>query len=106
MQAVRRAEGDLERLNAQEGVSMVGMARDHYLSLPSDDRRQVLAGFVDAVMVRRSKGRGRNTDPVERRVHVLWRGQAPADLPRRRVASPIIPFDFDADHVVAGVVAG
>jgi site-specific DNA recombinase len=106
MQAVRRSKGELERLNAQEGVSTIGIARDHYLSLPTDDRRQVLAGFVDAVMVRRSKGRGRNSDPVDRRVQVLWRGQAPADLPRRRVASPIVPFDFDADDVVAGAASG
>lgn len=106
LQAVRQAEGELDRLNAHEGLATVGMARDHYLSLPTADRREVLGGFLDAVIVRRSRGRGRNTDPIDTRVKVLWRGQGPADLPRRRVASPIVAFDFDADDVVAGVAAG
>jgi hypothetical protein len=102
--AMRTAEAELDRLNAQVGMGAEGLTREHYLALPQPDRREVLAGFIDCVMVRRSRGRGRNVDPVGDRARILWRGQAPADLPRRRVASPIVPFDFE-DGVEPGVVA-
>jgi hypothetical protein len=67
----------------------------NYLDLSVTERREVLAGFVDCVMVRPSRGRGRNVDPVDRRARVLWRGQSPGDLPRRRVVNAIVPFDFE-----------
>ncbi len=102
--AVREAEAALDRLNLQVGLGSEGVTREHYLALPSDDRREVLAGFIDTVIVRRSRGRGRNVDPIGQRSRILWRGQAPADLPRRRVANPIVPFDFE-DRVEAGVAA-
>jgi DNA invertase Pin-like site-specific DNA recombinase len=102
--AVRDAEAELDRLNAQVGAVSQGLTRDHYLALPQDDRREVLGGFIDTVIVRRSRGRGRNVDPVDRRARILWRGEAPPDLPRPRVSSPIVSFEFD-DDVEAGVVA-
>jgi hypothetical protein len=55
------------------------------------------------VFVRRSRGRGRNVDPIDERSRILWRGQAPADLPRRRVVNPIISFDFDEHDIEAGM---
>jgi hypothetical protein len=102
LRAVREAEACLDRLNAQVGAVTQGLTRDHYSALPQGDRREVLAGFVDAVVVRRLRGRGRNADPLEDRLRILWRGEAPADLPRPRVANPIVSFDFD-DDVEAGV---
>lgn len=102
--AVREAETELDRLNLQAGLGSEGLTREHYLALPSGDRREVLAGFIDCVFVRRSRGRGRNVDPIDRRTRILWRGQAPTDLPRRRVANVIAPFDFE-DGVEAGVAA-
>jgi hypothetical protein len=102
--AVRIAEAELDRLNAQVGMGAEGLTREHYLALPQPDRREVLAGFIDCVMVRRSRGRGRNVDPISGRTRILWRGQAPADLPRRRVASPIVSFDFE-EGVETGVVS-
>jgi site-specific DNA recombinase len=102
--AVRNAEVALECLNLHVGLGREGLTREHYLALPSDDRREVLAGFIDCVIVRRSRGRGRNVDPIADRTRILWRGQAPADLPRRRVASPIAAFDFE-DGIESGVVA-
>jgi site-specific DNA recombinase len=102
--AVRDLEAELERVDQRIGVVREGLTRDHYLDLPLDDQREVLAGFIDCVMVRRSRGRGRNVDPIEVRSRVLWRGQAPADLPRRRVVNEIRSFDFE-DHVEAGVTA-
>jgi len=103
--AVREAEAELRQLDSRSSAALVGLTRDHYLALPTDDRREVLAGFLDAVMVRRSRGRGRNVDPIDRRTRILWRGDAPADLPRPRVTSPVVSFDFGEDHVEAGVTA-
>ena len=48
------------------GAAMSGLTRDHYLALSPADRREVLGGFIDTVMVRRSRGRGRNVDPIDR----------------------------------------
>jgi site-specific DNA recombinase len=104
VRAVRDAEAALGRIDQRIGLVREGLTRDHYLDLPVSDRRVVLAGFIDCVMVRRSRGRGRNVDPIDNRVRVLWRGQAPADLPRRRVINEIASFDFE-DHVEARVAA-
>lgn len=102
--AVREAEARLGQLDQRAEVAREGLTRDHFLDLPGDERREVLAGFMDCVFVRRSRGRGRNVDPIDTRARILWRGQAPPDLPRRRVVNPIISFDIEAD-VEAGVVA-
>jgi site-specific DNA recombinase len=104
LRAVREAEVELERLNTQIGAVREGLTRDHYLALPQSDRREVLAGFIDTIVVRRSRGRGRNVDPIDTRVRILWRGEAPADLPRRRVSGPIVSFEFEQD-VEPGMVA-
>jgi site-specific DNA recombinase len=102
LDGVRDLEAELERIEQRTAVVREGLTREHYLSLPLDDRREVLAGFIDCVMVRRSRGRGRNVDPVAERTRILWRGQAPADLPRRRVVNEIRSFNFE-DGVEAGV---
>lgn len=103
-EAVSEAEAELRRIDARIGAVMKGLTREHYLALPIDERREVLAGFVDCVFIRRSRGRGRNVDPVATRSRILWIGQAPADLPRRRVVNPITSFHFEED-VKAGVAA-
>lgn len=103
LEAVRQAGSALERLAGQSAAVKEGLTENHYLDLDVADRREVLGGFIDAIVVRRSRGRGRNTDAIEARVRVLWRGQAPADLPRSRVASEIVPFDFSEGEVEAGV---
>ncbi|HVT00394.1 MAG TPA: recombinase family protein [Solirubrobacterales bacterium] len=77
--------------------------RDDYLAMPLAERRSVLAGSIDAVMVRRSNGRGRNVDPTPERTRILWRGDAPEDLPRQRRRNAIRPFVFDGHEVPAGV---
>jgi hypothetical protein len=101
--SVRELEAELEKVDQRIGIVREGMTRQHYLDLPVSDRRQVLAGFIDCVFVRRSRGRGRNVDPIESRVRILWLGQAPLDLPRRRVINEIRSFDFE-DRVEAGVM--
>ena len=102
--AVREAEAELAQVDQRVGAVREGLTRDHFLALSVDDRREVLAGFIDAVVLRRGKGRGRNAEPISERVRILWRGQAPADLPRRRVVNEVKPFVFE-DDVEAGVTA-
>jgi DNA invertase Pin-like site-specific DNA recombinase len=87
----------LDQAEAQVGAIEEGPTRDAYLALSVDRQRRVLAGFIDCVMVRRSRGRGRNVDPVETRSRILWRGEAPDDLPRKRRANEIRPFAFEDD---------
>jgi site-specific DNA recombinase len=103
LRAVRGAEAELNRLDARVGAVAEGLTREHYLALPVPERREVLAGFIDTVFVRRSRGRGRNVDPIDERTRILWRGQAPDDLPRRRVVNPIVAFDFDKHDIEARV---
>ncbi len=86
-------------------ASSEGLAREHYLALRTDERREVLGGFLDAVFVRRSRGKGRNVDATTDRTRILWRGEALADLPRQRVVNDIRPFDFGESNVEAGVAA-
>jgi site-specific DNA recombinase len=97
LSAVRSLEAQLDRLERRADIASEGLTSQHYLALGVDERREVLGGFIDCVMVRPSRGRGRNADPIERRARVLWRGQGPADLPRRRVVNPIISFEFEDD---------
>lgn len=87
----------LDQAEAQFGAVEEGLTREAYLALDVDRQRRVLAGFIDCVMVRRSRGRGRNVDPVETRTRILWRGEAPDDLPRKRRANEIRSFDFEDD---------
>jgi site-specific DNA recombinase len=104
LRAVAEAEAERDRLDALVGAVEGGLTRDHYLALPTADRRQVLGEMIDAVFVRRSKGRGAHVDPIEGRVLILWRGEAPADLPRTRVVNDVLPFPWPEDDVVAGVL--
>lgn len=96
-------ERHADQADARRGPVEEGLTRDRYLELSVDRRRRVLAGFIDCVMVRRSRGRGRNVDPVDTRVRILWRGEGPDDLPRKRRANVIRPFDFE-DDVESGML--
>jgi hypothetical protein len=102
LKAVSDLESELEQIDQRAGVGRDGVTREHYRELGVDDRREVLGGFLDTIMVRPSRGRGRNVDPIERRARVLWRGEGPVDLPKRRVVNQIVSFEFE-DDVEAGV---
>jgi hypothetical protein len=104
LRAVQMAEAELERLDALSGPAQRGLTRDHYLALSIPERREILAELIDTVFVRRSKGRGRNMDPIETRVKILWRGEGPSDLPKKRVVSEIRSWPWPNDDVVTRVV--
>jgi site-specific DNA recombinase len=102
--AERQIEAELATVEQRLNVTRDGLTRDAYADLSISERREVISGFVDTIMVRPSRGRGRHVDPIERRLRILWRGQGPTDLPRRRVVNTIVSFEFE-DDVEAGVAA-
>lgn len=102
----REAEARLAQVTeAASATGRIRLIREDYLALSLAERRAILAGSIEAVMVRRSRGRGRNVDPTPERTRVLWRGEAPDDLPRQRRRNVIRPFVFAGDDVPAGVAA-
>jgi site-specific DNA recombinase len=63
--------------------------RDLWSDLSIEEQRRLLAAGIDAVMLRQGK-----TLPIEERALVLWRGEAPKDLPGRGRRVPLKPFEW------------
>ncbi len=60
-----------------------------YDELSLEERGRILSSSIDAVIV----AAGDTSAPLEERVRILWRGEAPDDLPRRgRDNGPIRPY--------------
>jgi hypothetical protein len=72
--------------------------RTTWPSLSLDERRRLLGAGIDAIMLRSGKRR-----PIEERALILWRGEAPDDLPRRGRRVPLAPFIWPDDDGVAGI---
>jgi len=78
---LEEAEAHLADLREAAGLGEVldlATLRSSWPELSVAERRQVLAGAIDAVFLRRV---GQRNVPVGERAIVLWRGEAPADLP-------------------------
>lgn len=81
-----------ELLAIQSTIGELDVTRDmldEWPSLPVSVKRTILASAIDAVMVKPASSGG-----LEDRVRILWRGEAPEDLPRRGRPQPIVPFRF------------
>lgn len=76
----------------------IATLRKTWSTLSLDERRRILGGGIDAIMLRS----GRRL-PIEKRVLILWRGQVPDDFPRRGNRVPLRPFLWPDDDVIAGV---
>ena len=69
----------------------VRVEREEYLAKPVEDRRLILTQAIDAVVV----SHGSADKPLDQRVQILWPGEGPDDLPRRRHDNgPIGAFDL------------
>ncbi len=68
---LRQASGPID------GAELVGL-RDSWDGLTVPEQREILAGAIDAVFLRSV---GRRNVPIGERAVVLWRGEAPVDLP-------------------------
>ncbi len=73
---------------ARESVAAAGIAFDSAIwpELTRVERRTVLSAGIDAIFVQPGRLN------VEGRTRVLWRGEAPHDLPRRGIAAEVRPF--------------
>jgi site-specific DNA recombinase len=73
-------------------------AIERYDELPIADRKRILGSSLDAVIVKR----GHAYIPIEKRVTILWRGQAPDDLPRRgRDNGPVRPYQPESARALS-----
>ena len=104
LKALRSAEQHRDEITSRLEQSAEGMTVDLYDQLDRPARRSVIAGFVDVVFLRRSSGgRGRHAPPVSERALILWAGQGPTDLPkRRRFGGPIRSFPWAEGKVEPG----
>jgi site-specific DNA recombinase len=106
VEAVEIAEERVAALRAsQVHPSLSGLTADAYRSLNREERGAVLAAMIDCVFVRNVGGpRGPQAVPIDdRRVRILWRGQAPPDLPAHNKASAVVPWTGFEDEPPAGV---
>ena len=83
---VDRLVGELARVHPSSSVEHTRSLVDSWPTLDVTEQRDVLAGAVDAVMVR--KGRL----PVDERAIVLWRGELPDTVPKRGRRVPLTSF--------------
>jgi hypothetical protein len=106
VEAVEVAEKQVAELHAsQASPSLSGLTADAYRSLEREERAAVLDAMVGCVFVRNVGGpRGPQAIPIdERRVRILWRGQAPTDLPAHNKASAVSPWRGFEDEPPAGM---
>jgi site-specific DNA recombinase len=94
-QAVEKAQAKLSDARQQSALSgplalTPGKLADAWPTLTVAERRTLLTASVDAVFVRRT---GNGVDVADRAL-VLWRGEAPADLPRRGHRVPLASFSW------------
>ena len=106
VEAVEVAERRVAELSAlRESPSLSGLTADAYRSLRREERAAVLGAMIGCVFARNVGGpRGPQAIPVdERRVRILWRGQAPTDLPAHNKASAVSPWCGFEDEPPAGM---
>jgi hypothetical protein len=85
--ALRQADAQVAALTAS--TSLPDVSAEEWADWPVKDRNAVLTQMIDAVFVRKMKGK----PPVEARTLVVWRDELHDDLPRRgRVTGPVRPF--------------
>jgi site-specific DNA recombinase len=81
MDAVREARGALDAARSRAGGVDVSASLDVWPSLTTEERRRVLAAGLDTVFLRRAGRIGRPPSLDDDRARILWRGEAPDDLP-------------------------
>ena len=68
-----------------------GELAEAWPTLTTGEKRRLLSAVIDTVVLRPGRGAGRAV-PIEARALILWRGEAPPDLPRRGHRVPLAPF--------------
>jgi hypothetical protein len=95
VEALHEADRRVGALRASQLCPQLsGLTARAYRSLERAERATVLRAMIGCVFVRNVGGpRGPQAIPIdERRVRILWSGQAPGDLPAVNKASAITPW--------------
>jgi len=106
VEAVREADRRLADLRASQLCPQLsGLTEQAYRSLSRAERATVLRAMIGCIFVRNVGGRrGPQAIPIdERRVRILWSGQAPSDLPAVNKASALTPWTGFEDEPPAGM---
>jgi hypothetical protein len=86
-QALNTAERDLASAQSLSGLPALatdGVLQVRWDALTVEEKRQLLHALMDCIVVRRGR------DPIANRVNILWRGQAPNDMPRKGRRTPVV----------------
>ena len=96
LQAEEDAGARVARLRAVHSSPVVGLTSHAYRERSRRERAAILRSMIDVVFVRSTGGtRGRHAVPLGGdRVHVLWRGAGPDDLPAANAASAVVPWPW------------
>jgi hypothetical protein len=81
----RLAELRARRPNVELSVRLI----DVWPTLTVEEKRTILSAAIDAVMIRKAKGAA-----IDARTKILWRGEAPSDVPRRGFRPPLKSFNW------------
>jgi hypothetical protein len=95
VEAVHEADRRVAALRASQSCPQLGGLTAHaYRSLVRVERATVLRAMIGCVFIRNVGGpRGPQAIPIdERRVRILWSGQAPSDLPAPNKVSATTPW--------------
>lgn len=92
-----RSELALARDRTPLTLPAMGDLVEDWPALTIVERRRLLSAAIDGIFVRASRGSGRQV-PIEERVVILWRGEAPDDLPRRGRRVPLAPLAWPDDR--------
>ena len=94
LDAARRELAEARQAALLPAINLTpGSLREAWPTLSVPEKRHLLAAAVDAIVVCSVRGSGRAV-PLQERTLVLWRGQAPGDLPRRGRRVPLEPFPW------------
>lgn len=92
VRTVEAAEGELRRLDCER--EQVARSQLSWESLDPAETREVLAGALDAVFVRRGRGL-----PIDERAYLVWAGELDEDAPSRgRASDTLRSFSWPERH--------
>jgi DNA invertase Pin-like site-specific DNA recombinase len=106
VEAVHEADRRVAAVRAAQSCPQLsGLTADAYRSLERVERAAILRAMIDCVFVRNVGGpRGPYAIPIDdRRVRILWNGEAPGDLPAASKASAIVPWSGFEDEAPTGM---
>lgn len=95
LQRIAEKKLHVARLRANaSGLNIGHRELQELTDAPTEERRLVLTAGMDTAFVRRALLNGRNRGLDPERVHIVWRDEAPSDLPGPGVRTDLRSFDW------------